>query len=133
MRKAFRPYKLRTEQKYKNRKTSADGKVFDSKKEAKRFEFLKALEHNGIIANLETQKKFVLVPTQREPDTIGPRGGKIPGKIIEREVSYLADFVYTVVEDGRQVVEDTKGFRTPEYVIKRKLMLYVHGIKITEI
>ena len=44
----------------------------------------------------------------------------------------MADFVYTDVETGETVVEDTKGFRTDVYKIKRKLMLKVHGIKIKE-
>ena len=96
-----------------------------------RYRELKFLEASGKIENLKTQVKFVLLPAQREPDTVGPKGGKIKGRVIEREVSYIADFVY--VEDGRMVVEDTKGVRTPEYVIKRKLMLYMTGIRIKEV
>ena len=53
------------------------------------------------------------------------------GKTIERQCVYIADFVYT--KDNKLIVEDTKGFRTPEYRIKRKLMLYIHNIRITEI
>lgn len=89
------------------------------------------MERNGEIQNLERQVKFVLIPAQREPDTIGSRGGVKKGKVIEREVSYVADFVYK--QNGEQIVEDTKGFRTKDYVIKRKLMLWVHGIRICEI
>ena len=74
--------------------------------------------------------KFVLLPTQKGPDTIGPKGGVKPGKVLERELAYIADFVYT--ENGEKVVEDVKGFRTPEYRIKRKLMLYSHGVRIKE-
>jgi hypothetical protein len=51
--------------------------------------------------------------------------------VAERRCVYVADFVYT--EDGKKVVEDTKGMRTKEYVIKRKLMLYIHHIKIKEV
>jgi hypothetical protein len=74
--------------------------------------------------------KFILIPAQYEPDTIGARGGVKRGKLLEREVSYVADFVYT--QDGKTIVEDTKGFKTKDYIIKRKLMLYVHGIRIKE-
>ena len=77
--------------------------------------------------------KFVLIPAQKEPDTVGKRGGLKKGKLLEREVAYFADFVYKDVESGEIVVEDTKGIRTKEYIIKRKLMLYVHHIKIHEI
>ena len=117
--------------KYNAKKTLAYGIEFDSKKEAMRYRELKFLEASGKIEDLKIQVKFVLIPAQREPDTVGPKGGKIRGKVLEREVSYIADFVY--VEDGRMVVEDTKGVRTPEYVIKRKLMLYMTGIRIKEV
>jgi hypothetical protein len=105
---------------------------YDSKAEAQRGAELDALERAGKIANLEKQKKYVLIPAQREPDKIGAKGGKIKGKVIEREVAYYADFVY-VNEDGDTIVEDVKGMHTPEYIIKRKLMLYVHGIRVREI
>lgn len=117
--------------KYLNKKTIVDGITFDSRKEASRYRELKLLEADGQISNLRCQEKFVLIPAQREPDIIGVRGGVKKGKIIEKECSYLADFVYD--EDGQTVVEDTKGFRTKDYVIKRKLMLYFYGIKIREI
>ena len=55
------------------------------------------------------------------------------GKVIEREVSYKADFVYFDIGLNKCVVEDTKGFRTKDYIIKRKLMLFVHGIRIVEV
>jgi len=73
-----------------------------------------------------------LIPAQREPDVIGVKGGVKKGKVIEKECSYIADFVYND-EDGDLIVEDTKGIKTKDYIIKRKLMLYVHGIKITEV
>ena len=117
--------------KYKNNKTVVDGIVFDSRKEASRYRELKILESAGSISDLKCQEKFVLIPAQREPDIIGVRGGVKKGKVIEKECSYLADFVY--MQDGDLVVEDTKGFRTKDYVIKRKLMLYFYGIKIREI
>lgn len=117
--------------KYKNKKFTFDGEEFDSKREFRRFCELSRLEKAGEITELQRQVKFVLIPTQREPDTIGPRGGIKRGKAIEKECSYLADFVY--IKDGETVVEDSKGFRTKEYKIKKKLMLWVHGIRIQEV
>lgn len=118
-------------QKYGNKKTIVNGLTFDSRKEAKRYQELLLLERAGAIQDLQLQVKFPLIPTQREPDTFGKRGGVYKGKVIEREVDYIADFVYT--ENDEIVVEDTKGFRTKEYIIKRKLMLHLHGIRIKEI
>lgn len=117
--------------KYNSRKIERDGITFDSLKEYRRFCELSLLEKAGAISGLQRQIKFVLVPAQYEPDTIGKRGAVKRGKLLEREVSYIADFQYT--QDGKTVVEDTKGFKTKDYIIKRKLMLYVHGIKIQEI
>ena len=119
--------------KYGARKVTKNGLIYDSKKEARRAAFLETLEKAGVIRDLRRQVKFVLIPTQREPDTIGPRGGKKPGKVIERECYYLADFVYTITATGETVIEDTKGVRTKEYIIKRKLMLERFGIRIKEI
>ena len=109
----------------------AFGMTFASKKEADRYMVLKNLEAKGKISDLKTQVKFVLIPAQREPDTVGVRGGKVKGKLIERELSYVADFVY--YRDGEMIVEDTKGMRTPEYIVKRKVLLYMTGIRIREI
>ena len=117
--------------KYRSKKITQNGITFDSLKEYRRFCELSLLERAGQITNLQRQVKFVLIPAQYEPDTIGVRGGVKRGKLLEREVSYVADFVYT--QDGKQVVEDTKGFKTKDYIIKRKLMLYVHGVKIKEV
>ena len=90
------------------------------------------LQKAGEIKDLERQVKFELIPTQREPDTIGKRGGIHKGKVIENGVSYVADFVYTDCRSGKTVVEDSKGMRTKDYIIKRKLMLWIHGIRIFE-
>jgi hypothetical protein len=117
--------------KYRSKKITRDGITFDSLKEYRRFCELTLLERAGQITELQRQVKFVLIPAQHEPDTIGKRGGVKRGKLIEREVSYIADFVYH--QNGKRVVEDTKGFRTKDYIIKRKLMLWVHGIRINEI
>lgn len=117
--------------KYGNKKILVNGVKFDSMKEYKRYLQLQMLERAGDITDLQRQVKYVLIPAQKEPDTIGPKGGIHKGRTIEQECSYIADFVYQ--ENGKTVVEDTKGVRTPEYVIKRKLMLYIHGIKIKEV
>ena len=122
--------------KYHNKKSIVDGINFDSKKEAKRYEVLKALEKAGVIHNLQRQVKYVLIPAQHEPTsevyTKGKEKGKPKkGKLIERECAYYADFVYC--HNGHIIVEDTKGMKTPDYIIKRKLMLYFHNIRIVEL
>ena len=133
-------YRRRGGNKYNARKAVIDGIIFDSSKEAKRYRALKEKAENGQITSLQRQVKFVLIPAQYEESnevfTKGPRKGqKKPGKLLERECAYIADFVYT--ENGQQVVEDTKGCKAGAayaiYKIKRKLMLWVHGIKIREI
>lgn len=106
--------------KYHSKKTVVDGIEFDSKKEANRFCELRLLERVGKVTDLQRQVKFELIPSQR-----------VDGKVVERACSYVADFVY--MQDGKKVVEDTKGFKTADYIIKRKLMLWVHGIQIKEI
>lgn len=116
--------------KYRARKILQNGESFDSKREYRRYQDLILLQRAGKISDLRRQVKYTLIPAQREPDTIGSRGGVKKGKVVERECSYTADFVYT--ENGETVVEDVKGMRTREYVIKRKLMLYMHGIRIRE-
>ena len=122
--------------KYGNRKTVVDGITFDSKKEANRFRELQLLERAGKITALQRQVKYVLIPTQREfSNEIYKKGvhqGHFkPGKVLEKECSYIADFAY--IQDGAYVVEDTKGVRTEAYKIKRKLMLERYGIQIREV
>ena len=106
--------------KYGNKKVIIDGLKFDSRKEANRYCELKLLERVGKITDLKTQQKFELLPSQR-----------IGGKVAERAVNYIADFVYK--ENGKTVVEDTKGFKTKDYIIKRKLMLFIHQIQVKEL
>ena len=118
--------------KYSADKVVVDGIEFASKREARQYRDLVLLLKSGEISDLRMQVKYLLIPAQREPDIIGPKGGRKPGKLIEHEVSYVADFVYKD-KDGNEIVEDTKGFRTKEYIIKRKLMLWVHGIRIREV
>ena len=123
--------------KYHSRKCKcASGHIQDSKKEAKRCNELVILEKAGVIQNLRQQVKFVLIPAQREPTNEvykkGARKGQPKeGKVIEQECSYYADFTY--LEHNKLVVEDTKGMRTADYKIKRKLMLSVYGIRVKEL
>jgi hypothetical protein len=122
--------------KCRNRKVkTSDGLIHGSIKELRRWKELQLLERAGQIKDLKRQVKFVLIPAQREQGTIGKRGGIKQGKLIERELSYIADFVYT--ENGKMVVEDAKGYKGGTvyalFVIKRKLMLYIHNIKLREI
>lgn len=120
--------------KYSNQKTTVDGITFDSKKEADRYCELLFLLRAGVISNLELQKKFELIPAQYETfERYGKKGQRLKDgkKCVENSITYIADFVYT--ENGKTVVEDTKGMKTKEYIIKRKLMLYIHGIRIKEI
>ena len=122
--------------KYGNRKVAVDGIAFDSIREARRYKQLKLLLLSGEIVGLSMQVPFELVPAQYEDTgevySKGPRKGQPKqGKCIEKSVVYVADFVY--FENGKRVVEDTKGVRTPEYIIKRKLMLHKYGIRIREV
>ena len=105
--------------KYHNKKVEIDGEVFDSLKEASRWQELKLLERAGVIHGLSRRQRFELIPVQKKD-----------GKVIERPITYIADFCY--VEDGKPVVEDCKGMRTDVYKIKKKLMLFVHGVEIRE-
>lgn len=124
--------------KYGNKKVEYQGEVFDSKRECCRYMDLKLLETCGAISDLRRQVVYELIPAQREKSTrVYKKGRKkgqpIEGKIIEKAVTYIADFVYTDNAKGCEVVEDAKGMRTKDYIIKRKLMLYIHGIKVREV
>lgn len=107
--------------KYHSRKVTLDGMEFDSHREAGRYRELSLLQRAGHISDLRTQVKYTLVPAQKKPS-----GGK------EREVTYTADFVYRN-KAGEEVVEDVKGVRTQQYIVRRKLMLFVHGIEVREV
>lgn len=121
--------------KYHNRKTSvSNGQIADSRKEARRYEELLLLQRAGRISDLRSQVPYELIPAQYETyERYGKNGNRLKDgiKLVERAVVYVADFVY--IEDGKTVVEDTKGVRTADYIIKRKLMLHIHGIRIREI
>ncbi|MFR2916931.1 MAG: DUF1064 domain-containing protein [Acutalibacteraceae bacterium] len=100
-----------------------DGRTYDSRSECKRAKELQLLERHGLVRNLREQVLYELIPAG-----VGEHRK-------ERPVIYKADFVYEVCAAGRHlemVVEDTKAAKTKEYIIKRKLMLYIHGISIKE-
>lgn len=125
----------RNRNKYNNHKITVDGEIFDSEREYRRYLELQLLEKSGVIRDLHRQVTFDLIPEAREPDRYGPRGGLHRGKVIERGVSYIADFTYyAALPSGEEefVVEDCKGMRTDDYKIKRKLMLFIHKIRIRE-
>ena len=120
--------------KYGNKKVEVDGIEFDSKKEERRYWELKLLQRAGKITDLELQREFELIPAQYETfERYGKTGKRLQDgkRCVEQKCVYKADFCY--MQDGRLVVEDTKGVKTKDYIIKRKLMLERHGIKISEI
>ncbi len=99
--------------KYSNIKTNS----YASRKEAKRAGELKVLQACGKIYDLQEQVKYELIPKQEG----------------ERACSYIADFRYVDAETSQTIVEDVKGFRTQVYRLKRKLLQYMHGIKVVEV
>lgn len=116
--------------KYNSQKTIYDGITFDSKKEARRYWELQQLQRAGLISGLRLQVPFELIPAQYEDSSEvykrGPKKGQPkPGRCIEQSIVYVADFVY--IEHGRNVVEDAKGVRTKDFIIKRKLFRWKYG------
>ncbi len=94
---------------------------YDSKKEAKRAEELKILKNNGYISNLEEQKKFELQPSFKI------QANTAPFKLeTVRSISYVADFYYYDNEKKRWIAEDSKGFRTKDYILKSKMFRYIY-------
>lgn len=117
--------KLKKANKYHAKKyISFDGVEHDSTKEGKRWEELVILQKAGEISNLYRQFPITLLSSQRDSK----------GKVIERPIKYVADFIYDT-KDGQRVIEDVKSeaTKTPEYIIKRKLLLYFYGIRIREV
>ncbi len=107
--------------KYGAKKTEIDGIVFDSKAEARRYSELKLMQYSGMIHSLECHPSWPLIVN-------GVKIGK-----------YTADFRYKYYSDididgdGRDVVEDVKGMRTRDYILRKKLMLAIHGIEVKEV
>ena len=116
---------------------TADG-VFDSHNEYRRYQQLRLLERAGMIEDLQRQVPIELIPAQYETyPRYGKRGQRLKDgrRCIEKKVVYVADFVYTDTEKQKVVVEDTKSepTKTEAYVIKRKLLLHIHGLRIREV
>ena len=133
----------RSRNKLGNKKVVTPDGTFDSKREYERYCELCLLQKCGQIKDLARQVEFPLIPAAREQIGVyqkGPRKGEPKyGKVIEQGVSYFADFVYVDTKTGEKIVEDAKGYRDTHsaiyavFVIKRKLMLYVHGIRVREV
>lgn len=113
--------KPKKQPKYRNKKVMIDGKTFDSTREGKRYQELKLLEQAGQISHLECQPRFKLFCGQRP--ILFDSG---------RQATYVADFAY--FDGERRVIEDAKGFRTPEYKLKRAIVHAMHPMtKIIEV
>lgn len=109
--------------KYGAKKIAFEGETFDSKAELRRWLVLQLMERAGEITGLLRQVKYELIPAQRDDY----------GNVLERAVNYVADFQYIDRRTHTVVVEDVKGVRTKDYIIKRKLMLWIHKIRISEV
>jgi len=106
--------------KYRNQKVTTDEGTFDSKHEYAVWCQLKARQAVGEIEGLQRQVVFELIPSA----TLDSR--KLP------PVRYKADFVYSIGEV--QHVLDAKGGKSlPDYKLKRRLMWWIHGIKVQEV
>lgn len=123
--------------KYHNKKVEYDGISFDSKKEMKRYVFLKDMEDKGVIENLERQVRFVLIPSLTEDVVVHLKTkDKVVKKTIQLAITYTCDFRY--VHDGVTIVEDIKA--SPKsaaldkvFLIKEKLFRWRFGFAIKRI
>lgn len=104
------------ESKYHNKKVTVDGMTFDSTKEYSRWCELKLMERAGEITGLVRQQKIELIPKTK----------------LYRACYYVCDFIYFDKLENKTIYEDVKGVRTKEYLLKRKLLYWRHGIEIKE-
>lgn len=111
--KEYKSWGKKSPSKYHAQKTVVDGVEYDSKKESKRAQELEFLEKIGKIKNLQKQVRFIL-----QDGYVNNEGQKI------RPISYVADFVYE--ENGQKIVEDSKGFRTEVFVLKKKMFMKLY-------
>ena len=120
--------------KYHNEPVVVDGVRFDGKNEYRRFCFLKLMEQAGEISNLRYHVKYTLFPKGTIDIRRLPDGREIELRRYDREHWYEADFVY-INKKGEEIVEDFKGFETPEFKEKRTMFkaLYGKDIKITKL
>ena len=118
--------------KYHAKKVTFDGITFDSKKEGMYYLQLKHMLRAGMITNLRMQVPYELLPAIYKDEVVHLKTkDKVVKKLVQRAVTYVADFVYE--KDGKEYVVDTKGMRLADYIIKKKMMLALKGIEITEI
>ena len=122
--------------KFFNRKIQTQYGVFDSQSEYKRYLHLLDLEKRGEITNLKRQVTFPLIPKQTiDVEVKLKTKTKTKTIVAEREVTYTCDFAYTD-KNGQYIVEDVKSKYTRkehDYIIKRKLMLFINGIRLHEV
>lgn len=127
--------------KYHNTKVVIDGVKFDSKKEGEYYLYLKNLEKNGDIGNLQMQVHFELIPAVRK-EVVEVRHLKTKDKevrkniCLQRPIEYVADFVYIDMKTGLREVVDVKSWitrRNPVYLLKKKMMFALKGIEIQEV
>ena len=108
---------------YATKKVEYESIVFDSGAEMQRYRVLKEAEKRGLISDLRLQVVFTLIPRQTEPVEVKLKTKtKVVDQFREHPVTYKADFVY--FKDGKEVVEDVKGYTTEDYILKRKMMRY---------
>ena len=120
--------------KYGNIKTEVDGIVFDSRKEARYYLYLRQRLHDGAITDLKRQVPYELVPVVYKDETVHLKTkDKTVKKVVQRPIRYVADFVYVDGKTGKTQVIDCKGVRTKEYLLKKKMMLAFHGIEVIEV
>lgn len=108
---------------YHTKKVEFEGIIFDSDPEVDRYRILREAQKRGLISSLELKKVFTLIPRQTEPVEVKMKTKtKVVEQFREHPVTYEADFVY--FKDGKEVVEDVKGYATEDYILKRKMMRY---------
>ena len=122
-------------QKYNNTKVVVDGIKFDSKKESKRYLFLKEKLEEGVISDLQLQVKYELIPSIKEDYVVHLKTkDKIKTRTLQLPITYTCDFQY--VKDGETIVEDVKAspkMLPKEFVLKEKLMFWKYRIRIKKV
>ena len=124
--------RLRSANKYGARKVIRDGIVFDSLREARRYTELCEMEAQGKISNLKRQVNYELTPSVKADKFYAAKYGVKKGSVLLQSSTYVADFVYIDTATEEIVVEDCKGYKTKDYMLKKKFMFYRYGILIKE-
>lgn len=121
--------------KYGNKKVEYDGLKFDSKKEKDRYIFLKAQEKIGNIQDLQLQVKYELIPAIKEEYVEHLKTkDRVKTRTVQLAITYTCDFQY--YKNGELVIEDVKSspkMLAKEYVLKKKILFALKGLKITEV